>query len=230
MRVAVHQPQYLPWLGYFDKMDRVDCFVLLDDVQFTKNEWQNRNRIKTASGWQWLTVPVLHRFRQPISAVRINDTAPWRRKHRQALLANYAGAPAFESHRPFVAELYGREWERLVDLSLAALTYLAAALGIGTKLLPASALGLPDATDATARLIAIGRALGADTYLSGAGGRGYLDVGRFERAGIGVAFQTFECPVYPQRFGAFEANLSIVDLLFNCGERSLAVLRGEAGR
>lgn len=224
MKVAIHQPQYLAWLGYFDKMDQADTFVVLDDAQFKKNEWQNRNRIKTASGWQWLTVPVLQRFPQHISDVRINPAAPWARKHLGALSANYAGTPAFEDHRPFFEALYRREWALLVDLSLAVLGYLADALGIRTERVLASTLGLPK-REGTDRLVAICRAVGARTYLSGPGGRDYLDLRRFEDAGIGVDFQEFRTPVYPQRFGAFEPDLSVVDLLFNCGPRSLDVLR-----
>jgi hypothetical protein len=223
MKVAVHQPQYLPWLGYFDKMDQADCFVVLDQVQFKKNEWQNRNRIKTASGWQWLTVPILHRFPQPLSEVRVNNAAPWSRKHLQALIANYSGAPFFEAHRPFFEEVYDREWTLLIDLSRTMLAYLIEALGIQTKLVLASSL--PTRDGATDRLVAICETLGADTYLSGAGGRDYLELERFAEAGMRVLFHTFQCPPYPQRFGAFEPNLSIVDLLFNCGEESLEVLR-----
>jgi len=129
MKVAIHQPQYLPWLGYFDKMAQVDCFVVLDNVQFKKNEWQNRNRIKAASGWQWLTVPVLHRFPQRISEVRVNHRAAWPRKHLQALLSSYSGTPFFEVHRPFFEEVYAREWARLAELNLATLRYLVEALG-----------------------------------------------------------------------------------------------------
>ena len=223
MKVAIHQPQYLPWLGYFDKMAQVDCFVVLDNVQFKKNEWQNRNRIKAASGWQWLTVPVLHRFPQRISEVRVNHRAAWPRKHLQALLSSYSGTPFFEVHRPFFEEVYAREWARLADLNLATLRYLAEALGIRPKLLLASSL--PARQGRTERLVAICRALGADTYLSGAGARGYLDLGCFEEAGIGVDFQAFQCPSYPQRFGPFVPDLSVVDLLFNCGQGSLEVLR-----
>jgi hypothetical protein len=225
MRVAVHQPQYLPWIGYFDKMDQADCFVVLDHVQFKKNEWQNRNRIKAASGWQWLTVPVLHRFPQRIAEVKINNAVPWSRKHLQTLSVNYRGAPFFEVHRPFFEEVYTREWTRLIDLNLATLGYLVTALGIHTKLILASSLGLPGHAGATEHLVAICQALGADAYLSGVGGTGYLAPARFEEAGIRLCFQAFGCPSYPQRFRAFVPNLSVVDLLFNCGERSLQVLR-----
>jgi len=225
MKVAIHQPQYLPWLGYFDKIDQADCFVLLDDVQFKKNEWQNRNKIKTAAGWQWLTVPVLHRFPQRICEVRINRTDPWSRKHLQALTSNYSSAPFFDLHRPFFEEIYGREWTLLVDLNVAAITYLAEALGMRTKLVMASSLPVPAELEATDRLIAICQAVGANTYLSGVGGREYLDLAPFEEAGIGVLFQAFQTRPYPQRFGVFVADLSIVDLLFNCNDQSLQIIR-----
>ena len=227
MKVGIHQPQYLPWLGYFDKMAQVDYFVLLDDVQFKKNEWQNRNRLKTAAGWQWLTVPVFHRFPQRILDVRINNAVPWPRKHLQAMIANYASTPFFQVHRRFFEEMYAREWTLLRDLNQTILSYLAEALGMHAKLVLASSLALPVQATATERLIAICHALGADTYLSGSAGRNYVNVERFEQAGLRLLFQAFQCPLYPQRFGAFVPNLSIVDLLFNCGDRSLQVLRNE---
>jgi hypothetical protein len=139
------------------------------------------------------------------------------------LRSSYSGAPFFEVHRPFFEEVYAREWARLADLNLATLRYLAEALGLRTTLVLASSL--PAREGRTERLVDICRALGADTYLSGAGALGYLDLGRFEDAGIGVAFQTFRCPLYPQRFGPFVPDLSVVDLLFNCGQGSLEVLR-----
>lgn len=225
MRVAIHQPQYLPWLGYFDKMDQVDSFVLLDDVQFKKNEWQNRNRIKTAAGWQWLTVPVLHHSSQRISEVKINPTVPWARKHLQALVSNYASAPFFDVHRPFFEDVYAREWNSLLELNLATISYLVEALAIRTKLVLASSLPLPAGVEATDRLVAICQALEADMYLSGAGGRGYLDLTRFDEVGIRVCFQAFQTRPYPQCFGVFIPDLSIVDLLFNCNGDSLHILR-----
>ena len=109
--VTIHQPQYLPWIGYFDKINQVDAFCFLDNVQFKKNEWQNRNRIKTAQGWQWLTVPVKHRFPQTIEEVEINDTVNWRRKHLQALATNYKKTPYFDEYIEFFEDVYSNEWE-----------------------------------------------------------------------------------------------------------------------
>ena len=223
MRVAIHQPHYLPWLGQFDKIDQADCFVLLDTAQFTKHDWQNRNRIKTVAGPQWLTVPVRQRFQQPIGEAAIDNGVTWARQHWRALVSAYQGAPGFAPHRPFFEALYGATWRRLLDLNLETFRYLAGALGLTTRILLASSLDARGT--ATDRLVSICRALGADTYVAGAGGRGYMDLGRFEQAGIAVVFQEFACPTYPQRFGPFVPNLSIVDLLFNCGAESLAILR-----
>ena len=228
LTVTIHQPHYLPWVGYVDKVDRADCFVILDTVQFSKNGWQNRNRIKTAAGPQWLTVPVHRRAGRPLAEVTVDGHAGWGRKHRHALEVNYEGAPFFARHRGFFEALYGRAWDRLLDLNLEAFAYLAAALGLRTPSILASSLGVPGT--ATERLVAICRALGADTYLAGAGGHGYLDRRLFEEAGIAVCVQDFACPRYPQRFGEFVADLSAVDLLFNCGDESLARLRAARAR
>ena len=227
MIVAIHQPQYLPWIGYFDKMDRADAFVLLDTVQFKKNEWQNRNRIKTPEGRQWLTVPVQHRFPQRIDEVRIPAEDPWARKHWQALQTHYGAAPFFAPHAPFFADCYSRPWERLVDLACHLIEYLAAALGIRARLVRAGAGSFPE--DPTGRLVAICRHLGASAYLAGRDGATYMDLAQFAAAGIAVRTQAFTCPVYPQRYGAFQPDLSVVDLLFNCGPESLARLRRQRG-
>jgi hypothetical protein len=223
MRVTIHQPQYLPWVGLFDKIDQADGFVLLDTVQFSKHGWQNRNRIKTVAGPAWLTVPVRQRLGQPMAEVAIDNGATWARQHRQALASAYGGAPFFAGHRPFFDALYRARWDRLLDLNLEAFRYLAGALGVSAKVVLASSLEARGT--ATERLVSICRAVGADTYLAGAGGHAYLDPRRFEEAGIAVEFQAFACPVYPQRFGGFAPNLSVVDLLFNCGADSLGVLR-----
>ena len=223
MTVAVHQPQYLPWLGYFDKIDRADMFVILDTVQYKKNEYQNRNRIKNPQGWQWLTVPVRYRFPQCIREVPINNDVNWRHKHRQALSANYARAPYFEAHLPFFEDLYEKTWDLLVNLNIRTVVGLIESFGITTPTRGPADWELSD--DPTGRLVDICRNAGADTYLSGSGGQDYLDLAQFEKAGIRVIFQDYHHPEYPQPFGAFEPNMSAIDLLFNCGPASLEILR-----
>lgn len=223
MTVSIHQPQYLPWLGFFDKVDAADVFVVLDTVQFKKNEYQNRNRIKTSQGWQWLTVPVRHRFPQRIDEVTVDPTSPWAHKHRQALITNYAGAPHFDWLFPAIEEILDADWDGIAGLNRRTVDVLMARLDIRTPVRAASEWDLGD--DPTGRLVAICRHVGAETYLSGAGGRDYLDLARFRDAGIRVVFQDFAHPEYPQQFGAFEPYMSAVDLLFNCGPDSLDVIR-----
>jgi len=226
MIVAVHQPQYLPWLGFFDKMDRADIFVLLDTVQYKKNEWQNRNRIKTAAGPQWLTVPVTYHFPQRIDEVGVNNRERWQHRQRQALLTNYRQAPCWDFVAPLIEELLTPAWERLSPLNVFSVTRLAKLLGITTPLFLASELPpFPEGPDR--RLIAIAKHFGADTYLAGSGGRDYMSLDLYRQNGINVAFQEYRHPVYEQRFGPFVPFLSVLDLLFNHGRRSLTILRGE---
>ncbi len=223
MIAGAHQPQYLPWLGYFDKIDSSDVFVLLDNVQYKKNEWQNRNKIKTSCGWQWQTVPVLYKFPEKINRVRINNKERWRRKHLQALISNYSKAQFFKDHIEFWEEFYSREWEMLTDVNIEAVRYLSRVLGIQTETVIGSHMDLSD--DQTGRLVDMCLQLGADTYLAGAGAVDYMDVRKFEEAGIEVIFQDFRHPQYRQLFGEFEPYMSAVDLIFNCGDKSLDIIR-----
>jgi hypothetical protein len=221
---AVHQPQFMPWLGYFDKMDRADCFVLLEGVQYKKNEWQNRNRIKGAAGPQWLTVPVRFSFPARIDEVAINQAENWRHRHWQALRTNYARAGYWREASGFLEEFYRREWQWLVEVNVASIQWLREVLGITTPLRSASQLpGLSD--DPTGRLVDICRAVGAGTYLSGADGPKYLDLDQFADAGIEVIFQEYQHPVYPQLFGDFVSHLSALDLVLNCGAEGLNILK-----
>lgn len=220
MIVAVHQPQYLPWLGYIDKMRRADVFCFLDNVQYKKNDWQNRNRIKTAQGWQWLTVPVHYRFPQKVAEVTINNSVKWKKKHRQALISNYSRAPYFKQTFEIFERIYSETWQYLSDLNISLIRRLTPALGLVQKpTVNASDYDLRD--DPTDRLIDICRALNADTYLSGPHGTKYMKMERFEQSGIRVVVQEFQHPVYPQVFGGFESNMSVLDLLFNCGTKGL---------
>jgi len=224
--IAVHQPQYLPWLGYFDKILRADIFVLLDNVQFKKNEFQNRNKIKTANGWQWLTVPVKYRFPQLINEVEINNTVRWQHKQHRAIITNYSKAPFKGYLDEFFEELFSRKWDMLSDLNIFIVKRLCKILGIDTQILVASRLGdLPQ--DRDERLISIVEALGGDTYLAGAGGREYMDIDKYRKRGIRVIFQDYIHPVYHQLFGEFQPYMSIIDLILNCGDKSLEILRSQ---
>jgi hypothetical protein len=224
--VAVHQPQYLPWLGYFDKIDRADVFVLLDNVQFKKNEWQNRNRIKTAQGWQWLTVPVKYKYPQLINEVTINDTARWQEKHRKAILTNYTKALHHDYLEEFLAGIFSSAWHLISELNIRVVRRLASLLGIDTSILVASKLGeLPQ--DPDERLVAITKHFGADTYLAGNGGIQYMDLEKYKNNGIEVIFQDYKHPVYGQLFGEFEPCMSVIDLMLNHGRKSLSTLRGD---
>jgi hypothetical protein len=202
VRVAIHQPHYLPWLGYLAKWAAADLFVFLDTVQYEKNGWQNRNRVKTAAGPRWLTVPVHARLGTPIHEVEVDTAQPWARRHLRTIELAYARAP----HFPRVAE----------------------ALGIGAPCCPASALGVT-AADPTDRLVALCRAVGATEYLSGPDGLRYLDLGRFARAGIAVRVQRYEHPVYVQAHGEFVPYLSALDLLLMHGSEALDILRAGDG-
>jgi hypothetical protein len=228
MIVSIHQPQYLPWLGYFDKISKSNAFVLLDNVQFKKNEWQNRNRIKTAQGWQWLTVPVIHRLSQKIYEVKINNTVAWGKKHLQALITNYSKAAFFKEHIAFFEQTYAQEWSSLVDINIHIIHYLAKALGLSDKkLVRASGYELRD--EATERLIDLCKHLRGDVYLSGKDGPKYLNLALFEKEGIQVIFQDYQHPRYPQLYGDFEPYLSAIDLLFNCGSEGLSILKKGGG-
>ena len=223
MKVAIHQPQYLPWLGYFDKLDSADVFVSLDTVQFKKHEWQNRNRIRTKDGWQWLTVPIIDRFPERIDRVEINGKTNWQRKHCQALRLHYGRAPFWDPFGPELLALLESPWTSLSGLNAAVTDLLSQHLGITTRRVLASTLLARE--DPTDRLIDLCRAVGGRLYLAGESGPSYMDVSRFLQAGIAIQVQSYSHPEYPQRYQPFVSHLAVVDLLFNCGPQSLEILR-----
>jgi hypothetical protein len=228
MMVAIHQLHYLPWLRYMEKIARADIFVALDDVQYTKNGYQNRNRLKHAGGWMHLTVPVKERAGQLLHEVEIAEVDGWRQKHWRALQTNYSKARYCREHEEAFARIYQRRWTHLNALNWELLSYLCVALGIQTPLVRSSQLGVEGR--ATERLIHICRSLGADRYYSGShAARTYLDRAAMEAAGIEVVLQEWICPAYRQCFPELEfiPDLSVVDLLLNEGPASLDILRGE---
>jgi hypothetical protein len=220
MIVSIHQPQYLPWLPYLLKIERSDAFVILDSVDFQKNGLQNRNQVKTAQGPQWLTVPVRQKLGQKIIDVQIEAHSDWRKKHWQTLLQNYRKAPAFADYAPELEALYQREWESLCELNVVLLGMLMRWMRIERPVHHSSTLDCQGA--ASELVLNLCRKLGATRYLSGTGGRDYLDEGAFAAAGIEIEYAPLALPgAYPQLYPAagFSADLAAIDILLNCGAR-----------
>lgn len=224
MIVSVHQPQYLPWLGYFDKIARSDLFVFLDNVQYKEREFQNRNKIRTEKGWSWLTVPVVSggEGRQNIRDVRIDNENPWQRKHLASLRSSYGRASFFKEYYPYFEKLLGRQWVYLKDLNIEIIKFILNELSIVTPISFESDLEVETAS--TARIVDICKQLEADTYLSGSGGKDYLEGALFVNAGIKLIYQDFQHPPYQQCYQPFEPYMSTIDLLFNHGKKSREIL------
>lgn len=226
MIVGIHQPEHLPWLGFFHKMYLSDIFVMLDNVQFEKNNFQNRNRIRTSNGFCWITVPVLTKGRssQLINEVSINPLEKdWSQKVGLTLEQNYRKAPFFVDYAPFLREIFlEQKWHKLVDLNITIINQLAEWLGIKTSLFLASDMGV--AGKSTDLLLTICRELKASAYLSGKVGRNYLDESKFTEKNIQVFYQNFVHPVYKQQYRPFEPQMSVIDLLMNHGNESLRII------
>jgi hypothetical protein len=218
MRVSIHQPQYLAWLPYFQKIAASDCFIVLDSVDFEKNGRQNRNQVKTPQGATWLTVPVHHRLGQKIIEVRIDNSVDWRRRHLKTIENNYRRSPAFKNYIGELANLYDNEWECLVDLNLRVLEMMLRWFSLERTVYRSSQMA---ASGKGSRLVlALCQEVGATTYISGIGGRDYLVEADFAEAGIGLVYQPPRLPEsYPQQYGTigFLNDLSALDLILNCG-------------
>ena len=228
MRIGILQPSYLPWLGFLDQMAQSDVFVLYDDVQFSKGAWQNRNRIKTANGVQWLTVPVLTggRERQLIKDVEIDNHTDWRKAHLKSITQNYSKAPFFNEYIGLFENVYSSEWMKLIDLCVRLIMDIKSTLGVAAQVRLSSSIERNTA-DRVSRLIEICKTFRADEFIEGSAGKDYLEGAgerEFEQSGIKLIYHDYQHPAYPQLYGEFASNLSIIDLLFNNGRKSLDIL------
>lgn len=225
MIVSAHQPAFLPWLGYFDRIARSDVFVFLDDVQFEKNSFTNRNRIKTDKGLAWLTIPVKHKghISRTMLSTEISDESPWRRKHLGTIAQAYRQAAHFQETFSRLENAYKIEESNLAALCHAQLTLWLAALAIPTRVVRMSELGLSEKKSDL--VLELCKSLDATKYISGALGRNYLELEKFAAASIAVEFQDYAHPVYRQLHGAFVPNLSIVDAWMNVGTKTADFFR-----
>lgn len=228
MIIGILQPGYLPWLGFFEQMYKSDIFVIYDDVQYDKEGWRNRNRIKTANGIQWLTVPVLLKSAESsaIVDVKIDNKVNWRKKHFAAIQQNYSKTPYFKKYIDIFEDAYTRDWEYLVDIDMHFIYRLAECLEMENKRIVRSST-FTVTGDRIERLINICKFFCADTFYEGAAGKNYIDEQVFLNQGVKVQFQIYQHPTYQQLYGDFIPNLSIIDLLFNHGPESVGIITGK---
>lgn len=227
--VAIHQPNFLPWLGYFDKLARCQAFVLLDSVQFPKKSgtWMNRVKVLVSGQPAWITVPIVRAYhgRRRVDEMEIDESRPWRRKLLATIEQNYGRAPHFDETMPLVTDIIMQESSMLAEFNEAGIRRLGTALGLDvTKFVRASSLDVTGA--ATDLLIDISQKLGADTYLAGGGAAGYQQDEKFAAAGVELRYQAFEHPTYPQLAEQPQHGLSIVDALMQCGGAGTGRLLG----
>jgi len=222
MRVSIRQPGYLPHMGFFKKMQSCDKFVFLDDVQYERSDWDNRNKIRTYEETIWLTVPVYNKLGQKLNEVRISYETNWSSKHRKAIELNYRKAPYFEKYWKEIDKILEKKWEKLIDLNFALINYFTSELDISTETFRSSQMKINSTS--SQRLLDICKQLNAATYISGELGKDYLDERIFNDSKIKVVYEKFQTPAYNQVHGEFIPNVSIIDLLFNEGEKSKTIL------
>jgi len=227
MRIVILQPGYLPWLGFFDQLHRADCFVIYDDVQYTRRDWRNRNRIKTQSGEKYLTIPIINRgrFEQLIKEAEIDYSQNWIHKHLATILTSYKRSSFFENYYPTLVEILNSKPKYLLELNIQIISACANWLAIKTPLIFSSNLEVSGSS--TLRLVNICQQLKATHYLTGDAASSYLDNNLFDQAGIKIEYHGYKHPFYKQLYPPFIPYMSIIDLLFNHGDESLAILSGK---
>ncbi|CAM5200476.1 WbqC-like protein OS=Ureibacillus acetophenoni OX=614649 GN=SAMN05877842_104124 PE=4 SV=1 [Ureibacillus acetophenoni] len=223
MRIAIHQPNYLPWIGFFDKLDQVDRFVLLDTAQYSKGNFINRNQIKSPQGALPLTVPIKNKLK-PINELVIDHQRKWQVQHWKSIEANYKKAPYWSMYKDGFEKIYLQKWDQLAPLNIALIRHISSILNIKTEIFIESEFNI-DFGKNNNRNVNIVSHLGGTVYVSGTGAKTYNKPDEFSERGIQLIYQDFKHPVYPQRFGKFESHLSIIDLIFNCGPESIKMIR-----
>tara|TARA_Y100000748_G_scaffold272227_1_gene246030 strand:- start:1238 stop:1975 length:738 start_codon:yes stop_codon:yes gene_type:complete len=224
MILTAHQPVYLPWLGLFHKISLSDTYVFFDEVQYLPKDWMNRNYIKTKNGPTWLTVPVLRKGHRDLktSEIKINNSMNWQQKHFSSIKLNYKKTTYYDNYISFFEEIYSKSWEYLSELNEYMLHWFLKELKIDVNFLRASDLDLEGKKSDL--VLDMCKKLQASTYIFGSLGRNYANLSSFNENKIKVFFQEYIHPNYSQGNGEFIPNMSIIDLLFNCGPKSSEVI------
>jgi len=226
MKITIHQPNFIPYLGFFDKCDYSDILVIYNSTQFKKNDFQNRNRIKGKGGGFWLTVPVTYTFGDKINEVRLNNNLDWRSKHLKSIEVCYSKSKYFNKYFPMIKEIYNEDWEFLSDFNTRIIKLFLEEVGIKCKIVLSSDLNI--GSKRTEALVDMCNRLNGETYISGGDGKNYINFDSFANENIKVEFQNYQHPDYKQNFGEFNPYMCLLDLLFNEGPNSLKIIR--AGR
>ncbi|MFA6423042.1 MAG: WbqC family protein [Patescibacteria group bacterium] len=215
MLFSAHQPAYLPWLGYFHKLALSDKFVILDNVQFEKNSYTNRNQIKTSNGPIWLTVPVLNTGHsdKTIREMKINNNENWRDKHWKGIYFNYKKAPYFDKYASYFEDFYTKDWVNLIDVTNEQIKFFMQELNINTEVIFQSTLAVHSKKQQL--IVDLCHNCGANNFIFGAQGKEYADEEFFKKNNLEIYFQNYKHPIYVQQYGGFVQNMSIIDLLFN---------------
>ena len=224
MILTAHQPVYLPWLGLFHKISLAETFVYFDQVQYLPKDWMNRNKIRTKSGSIWLTVPVLRKGYRDLktSEIEINNSIDWQKKHFRSISLNYKKSPYFENYIPFFEDVYSRKWKFLGELNEYMLKWFLDELGIKVNFLNANDFKFQG--EKSSLILNMCKELNASTYIFGMLGKDYADVQEFEKNNIGLIFQNYNHPKYSQLYREFISHMSVIDLLFNHGPKSLEII------
>lgn len=227
--LCIHQPDFAPWLGFFDRLVDADLYVVFDDAQFLRRGWHHRDKILGPQGSQWLTVPVLKkgRYEQEIREVMIDDSSDWRRKHLKTLASVYGRRPGFDQVHQALQEIYHRRHTRLIDLNMDIIRWLLEVFNIPVEIRFASELKLKSRS--TERLVDICRAYDATTYLTGTGARDYLDAHAFTQHNISVDWQEFHHPEWNQGRSSFLSGLSALDTLYQGVSPTKMLTRQQTG-
>jgi WbqC-like protein family len=224
--VTMHQPNYLPWIGLFSKISMAECFVVMDNLQYTKHGVINRNKIRTTNGSGYLTIPISKDFwKAKIKDVELPLDRKWEQIHWQTIYRNYAKADFFKEHEEYFKALYQKDFTYLWQINAEIINYLLKCFSINIEIINASEMNLDPNLKRTDMLIAVLKKLGAKTYLSGPSGRNYLEFNKMRQNGYDLKFAKFNHPLYKQRYTGFEPNMSAIDLLFNLGPQSNQIIK-----
>lgn len=225
IKVTIHQPEHLPWLGFFHKLSLSDIFVILDNVQYRKNYYQNRNKIRTDQGFMWITVPVERHLKTLIKDVKIVQDKRWKKKWWDSIRCTYNKASYFNNYAEKLHDIINKEEDKLINLNIEIIRFICGILNIKCQFIKASELSVKGKREIL--LLNCCKELNAGTYISGVSGREYLEVEKFKNEGIKIIFQEFYHPIYEQLHNPFKPCMSVIDLILNYGPKSSAILMGK---